>query len=337
MRVNLIFVFLFCFLPGSVLLQAQVEDDYEESFDRLKAAYSGKQKFFDVLSANEWFALRSLLKSNESADELRAFLAGFSEFDPVWITIRSYTAPRRQQIATVANQANARSSLSTQALEKQKQWYTSNRSDLLHIESVTSVNAEILASIYYAETKLSSYRLPHVLYHVLFTQILFLKNGILSNEPSQIERLERLLRLARSSLISLFRYARDHKVSADTLRSSWAGATGPMQLMPFNFHFLRDGNANGVVHAEEELDSLFGAALFLAAKGWGENEYQDFLQGKNQDHLVRILLKYNASSPYAHGVLDAANSLRQMVLESENKASKEVNPQIAPDWLNTSP
>ena len=324
-------------MSGFVLLQARTEEDYEESFLTLTKTHGGHQKFFDVLSANEWFHLRSLLKSNESSDDLRDFLSGFPEFEPVWTTIRSYTAPRRQQIATVANKANAKSSLTTQAMDKQKQWYLKNQIDLEQIEAKTHVNAEILAAIYYAETKLSTYRLPHVLYHVLFTQILYLKNGILSNESEQLERLERLLRLARSSLLSLFRYSRSHNISVAELRSSWAGATGPMQLMPFNFHHLRDGNGNGIVHAEEELDSLFGAAMFLVAKGWGASENQDFLNGRNQEHLVKIILKYNASMPYAEGVLDAANALRLEIKDLKKPVGKVLDVMSAPDWLNTSP
>lgn len=299
---------------------------YEASWLRLMEARKESQHLLDLMSASDWFEMESSLKSGESSEDLKAWIEAQGEFEPVFKALRSYTAPRRQKVSDTANHANARKTISEEAVEKQYDWFLQHREHLEDMAERTRVNPEILAAICYAETRLSEYRLPHLAVDAVFTLNGLLENGILSNEEDQRDRLKRLKRLARASLLSLWRFERDHGFAVRKIRSSWAGAVGPMQLMPFNFYHLSDGDGDGIVDPENMLDSLTGAASFLKAKGWGARQNWLFRQNLNDAELVGILLKYNSSTPYAEGVLEAAKRLRALILKKEGESTLELIP-----------
>lgn len=306
--VTLIFLFVFLFMSQADDESAMA--DYERSFSSLQAQWPESAPFLERLSDKDKAWLVEGFRTEDGRQDFLGFINSFPPFTPVWKTLRSYTSPNRNKVSHHANMANAASALTTEALSRQAVWLNTHRQDLLGIFEKTHVNPEILAAIYYAETKLSTYRLPHLLYEVLFTQIALLENGVLSNESDQRKRLQRLKGLARASLVSLYTYARRTEDEVLQMRSSWAGAVGPMQLMPFNFQFLEDGNADGRVRADQEKDSLMGAAAFLHSKGYGPQTAQQFVLGKGDEEILNILLRYNASRPYAQGVLDSARGLQ---------------------------
>ncbi len=299
---------------------------YEASWLRLMDARRGPQNLMDLMAASDWLEMKASLKSGESFDDLKAWIESQGVFEPVFKALRSYTAPRRKTVSNVANHANARKTISDEAIEKQYDWFVRHRVHLEEMAERTRVNPEILAAICYAETRLSQYRLPHLAVDAVFTLNGLLENGILSNEESQRGRIKRLKRLARASLLSLWRFERDHDFAVRRIRSSWAGAVGPMQLMPFNFHYLSDGDGDGIIDPENMLDSLTGAASFLNAKGWGARQNWLFRQNLNDAELVGILLKYNSSTPYAEGVLEAAKRLRELILKKESESASGLKP-----------
>jgi membrane-bound lytic murein transglycosylase B len=87
-----------------------------------------------------------------------------------------------------------------------------------------------------------------------------------------------------------------HKVetgqSGDTSRSSYAGATGPMQFMPATFNkYSPGGNIDSVS------DSMYAAGKLLAAAGAARGDYTD------------ALYSYNHSWDYVNRVMNIAQSL----------------------------
>ncbi len=86
--------------------------------------------------------------------------------------------------------------------------------------------------------------------------------------------------------------------SGDTTRSSYAGATGPMQFMPATFnHYALDGDGNGTKDIHDLDDALLTAGRYLAAGGAARGNYQT------------ALFNYNHSNTYVANVLAIAHRL----------------------------
>jgi membrane-bound lytic murein transglycosylase B len=86
--------------------------------------------------------------------------------------------------------------------------------------------------------------------------------------------------------------------SGSTTRTSYAGATGPMQFMPATFsHYAQDGNGDGTKDIHNLEDSMLTAGHYLAAGGAA------------QGHYSQALYTYNHSWSYVSKVTGIANSL----------------------------
>lgn len=93
-----------------------------------------------------------------------------------------------------------------------------------------------------------------------------------------------------------------HKVetgqSGDTTRTSYAGATGPMQFMPATFnHYALDGDGDGTRRISDLDDAMLTAGRYLAAGGADRGNYN------------RALYNYNHSTTYVSKVLTIARKL----------------------------
>ncbi len=86
--------------------------------------------------------------------------------------------------------------------------------------------------------------------------------------------------------------------SGNTSRTSYAGATGPMQFMPATFaHYALDGNGDGITDIDNVNDAVMTAGHYLAAQGAAKGDYTNALYG------------YNHSGAYVSHVLDLADRL----------------------------
>ena len=220
--------------------------------------------------------------------------------------LRRYLSPKRKKVAKTANKKNAKSIIKKKNLLKIKTFITAHLQVLQELEDVYNVSKEVIASIYSHETRLGKYRLPHVALDVLLSELIFIDEVAKLNSNSKAKRIIRLKRLARYSLVNLYKYWTPKK----KLYSSWAGACGPMQFMPFNFHYLRDGNKDQIIDPANQLDSIAGAFNFLKVKGWTQ-ELSDTLQnGQITEKMHKVILRYNANHEYASGILQTALKLK---------------------------
>jgi membrane-bound lytic murein transglycosylase B len=86
--------------------------------------------------------------------------------------------------------------------------------------------------------------------------------------------------------------------SGTTTRTSYAGATGPMQFMPATFnHYAVDGNNDGVRDIHNIDDAMLTAGRYLAAGGAAKGQYS------------AALYNYNHSNAYVSHVLGIARQL----------------------------
>jgi membrane-bound lytic murein transglycosylase B len=86
--------------------------------------------------------------------------------------------------------------------------------------------------------------------------------------------------------------------SGSTTRSSYAGATGPMQFMPATFaHYALDGDGDGITDIHNVDDAVFSAGNYLRAGGADRGAYSD------------ALYNYNHSYSYVDRVLGIARQL----------------------------
>ena len=85
--------------------------------------------------------------------------------------------------------------------------------------------------------------------------------------------------------------------SLDTLRSSYAGAQGPMQFMPSTFRaYATDGDGDGQALINDVHDAVYTAAKYLAANGAASG------------NVTGALYRYNHSMSYVYHVLSVARS-----------------------------
>jgi membrane-bound lytic murein transglycosylase B len=86
--------------------------------------------------------------------------------------------------------------------------------------------------------------------------------------------------------------------SGSTSRTSYAGATGPMQFMPATFnHYALDGNGDGIKDIHNLQDSMLTAGHYLAVSGATTGSYQ------------KALFNYNHSDTYVSNVMAIAHRL----------------------------
>lgn len=86
--------------------------------------------------------------------------------------------------------------------------------------------------------------------------------------------------------------------SGSTSKSSYAGATGPMQFMPGTWRaYAVDGDGNGDADICNVTDAIYTGARYLANGGADEGRIRD------------ALFNYNHSQAYVNKVLDVAYSI----------------------------
>ncbi|MFA6423466.1 MAG: lytic transglycosylase domain-containing protein [Patescibacteria group bacterium] len=86
--------------------------------------------------------------------------------------------------------------------------------------------------------------------------------------------------------------------SGSTGKSSYAGATGPMQFLPSTWrHYGVDGNSDGTSDITDVTDAIHGAANYLAAGGAASG------------NVPQALFNYNHSSAYVNKVLGIAREI----------------------------
>jgi membrane-bound lytic murein transglycosylase B len=286
------------------------EENFAGAFALFCAENEGPLHFGATLSTNQ---LEGLLKKAEKEGvkpkTFQEWLSGTPEFKPVFKVLESYARPRSVELQTESNQRNSENIVRERNVSEQTDFLQKHENYLRRIEKNSGVNAEILVAIFSAETRLGKGKLPFQAFAVFATKILFLHKMGEFNPEFSLQRQNRLLNMAEANLIALLRYAHKYNFAIDGFPASWAGACGPMQIMPFNFYLAEDGDGDGVPDINNVYDAMATAANFLRRRGWKKEDRELLASGQDDERLIYLLMRYNASRVYASGILNLARLL----------------------------
>lgn len=297
---------------------------FENRFEKFKSDRVGKLKLSGLLAQTEMDSLLRVLSERGQSRSLESqflrWIDDLPSFEPVWQSVGYYAKPKSQEGFDRRNKKNAGAVVSLSNLSLQIEFFRKHETLFSRLEENYGVKAEILVALCSMETRLNQAHLPHFAYAVFATQLAFLRDVFqLRSDGLDLKRVERLMRMARHNLVSLFLYTSENRISVEEIRSSWAGACGPMQFLPFNFHYLEDGDLDGDIDLRKVDDALAGAANFLMKKGW-TRKHNDWFESGGTDHeLLAVLKRYNANDEYAAGVLRSARLLRSELNVSKTK------------------
>lgn len=295
------------------------DNEAENNFQQLFAAFCAENnrlfRLSDALNDEQLAKLQK--KAVHGAVDLptwQEWLVNLPSFLPVFSVLKYYARPHSIEVQTASNINNAKSVASQINMTAQLEFLQRNESFLRQIEADFGVNAEILVAIFSSETRLGQVKPQYQAFAVFSTMILFLEQMSEFNPEFAAKRRERLMNMAYTNLIALLHYVHKYNFNLLDFSSSWAGACGPMQIMPFNFYLARDGDGDNIPDINNIFDSLATAANFLNHRGWKKDDFQLLRTEQNDARLVSLLLQYNASKPYAEGVLNSARLLYKLLL-----------------------
>lgn len=108
---------------------------------------------------------------------------------------------------------------------------------------------------------------------------------------------------AYAELKALILYSLDNSLDPLAIRGSIYGAIGICQFMPSNIYLYGvDGNNDGVIDLWERADAFASIANYLVKNGWRND--------MSRKEKLRVIFRYNNSTPYAEGVLLISERLR---------------------------
>ena len=314
---------LFLLMVGSTIAAFS----FESRFEQFQSSNPSQLKLSKLLDAQEINALLTVLADRSQGkapdSEFLRWIAELPSFEPVWQAVGFYAKPKSQEGFDKRNKKNAGAVVSASNLNLQKEFFEKHKKLFFRLEKHYGVKAEILVALCSMETRLNRARLPHLAYAVFATQLAFFKDVFgLRSEFLDLQRVERLMRMARHNIVSLYLYTSENRISIEEIRSSWAGACGPMQFLPFNFHYLEDGDLDGDIDLRKVDDALAGAANFLQKKGWTRRHNEWFESGESDHELIKVLKRYNANDEYALGVLNSARLLKSLSVSKMMEKTK---------------
>ncbi len=212
------------------------------------------------------------------------------------------------------------------------------------VEQDYGVNREVIAAILAKETRLGTYRLKHDSYTVF--------NTLLHELKPKSSRDKRLIKMAENNLVDLMDFCYQNSIAPQScrLKSSYAGAVGIAQFMPQNLHLAKtyrdlppdlDNIEDAITSVASFLNSVASfktlidwdkiADMRVVEDEWYEFDYKHsnasfiyykdgkyscFACGDNSlkylSSYVKKIMKYNASSHYAIGVLRLAYEMREL-------------------------
>lgn len=204
-------------------------------------------------------------------------------------------------------------------LKKAKNYMSKHAETLEEAQKEYGVDSAVITAILLVESRLGEYNFSRArpVLNTLSTLASladsenrdFLWNkAIKKREPDSRNRFEKwALRKsdwAYKELKAFIAYLGQHRIDPLSLRGSYAGALGYAQFMPSNvLVYGQDGDGDGIVNLYRHEDAIYSIANYLKAKEWEP--------GLTRDQAYNIILKYNASRPYAETILEVAGLLKK--------------------------
>jgi len=189
--------------------------------------------------------------------------------------------------------------------------------DLLSkIEKKFKVDKEVITAIFLVETNLGKntgrYRIFNVFYSMALSgeapgllKPLAEKKGVSVEDEKVRAFIKKRGEWAYNELLYLIQIAYENKWNPFSIKGSIFGAFGYPQFVPRSYLIYGyDWDKDGVVDLYDVEDALASIANYLHQEGYRMNSsYQDKL---------KVIMKYNASKPYAETVLKIASILKKL-------------------------
>lgn len=191
-----------------------------------------------------------------------------------------------------------------------KKFFTKYKQYLENAEKKYKVNKEIITAILYKETRLGKVPLNFKPMEALLVQALFKLTWDftpLEEREKSLDRMKRLQKSARNSLVHLVAYCLDNKLHPDSISSNFVGAIGYPQFMPFNLYLAKDGDGDGKAELNKMPDAIMSVGNFFYQNGWRKNVD---LGLKDKDYVLKQIRKYNQNSSYMEAVYLIARELK---------------------------
>ena len=178
------------------------------------------------------------------------------------------------------------------------------------------VDPEVIVAILLVETRLGTYLGKSGVFNILSTmaslQDKSAREKLWREMPSERRydrarfetKADQRALWAYNELKAFLRYTGNSGVDPLQIEGSYAGAMGICQFMPSNIaKYGADGDGDGRINLFDHSDAIFSVARYLQKHGWKP--------GLNKTDAMKVIKRYNLSTPYAKTVLGVAQKLKK--------------------------
>lgn len=306
-------------------------------------------KKYETFNLNKFY---SEFKTND--DEKNIFIKKYFNQDiKINNKIIKFFSPKK--ISYLNKSEKISNKISLEKLKTIKNHIKKHNDTYILAENIFNINKEIIAAILYKETRLGNYVPKYTTNEVFFTML-----SPKFNYEKYKERTIKLKNSSKKSLTSLIDFCYNHKIEPlkCNFKSSYAGAIGSAQFMPFNLKYIipnnKDYDLNNIKVSILSIGNYLNSLTKLkkidfkqlnsktdienTIEKWYEFEFKTknstfgktkktlncFVCNKSENYkeiqsIVNNIMRYNNSSNYAVGVLNIAYKVWKLESEDKNK------------------
>jgi membrane-bound lytic murein transglycosylase B len=248
-----------------------------KTFDFRKWERGQKQVLLKELE-NDFLKDAFLRRYRYSPQEIKALLDNvYYDFRATKIKPFSYREKRRLY---------KRLFLHEQGYKKGKIYLETHRTALTKAEICYGIPPEFIVAILWLESRLGKATGNHQAVHAIYS--LYIRRLLKHRRQSLA------VREARLQLAYLLALSRQLGLDPREVRSSYAGALGIPQFMPYSYvHYSQDGDKDGVIDLfKNQADAIASVACFLKRHGWSNNHEKAILRYQNDVVYLETVKEY---------------------------------------------
>jgi membrane-bound lytic murein transglycosylase B len=212
---------------------------------------------------------------------------------------------------------NYKQFLDKKVVAKGRKFLKKHKKTLQDNHEQTAVEPELVVALMLVETRLGAYTGRYNVLNVLLSQAVLNQKEAKKlmkthwpkgrkkeiNSAKNKKRFKKRANWAAGEVAAVLKLSKDWKVSPHSLKGSPAGAMGMCQFMPTSIlRWAKDGDNDGKIQLHQPADAIHSVGNYLQYFGWAK--------GISKAQKLKVLLKYNHSTPYAKTILQLAGKLK---------------------------